>query len=84
MIATAISSFVIFQFRLKAVGKDGIYFSYFMLILPWLIMVVQSVFVIYTKLYFVQPVVILIYVFLIRKEIKKLALPLKNMIKGKK
>ena len=83
-IATAISSFVIFQFRLKAVGKDGIYFSYFMLILPWLIMVVQSVFVIYTKLYFVQPVVILIYVFLIRKEIKKLALPLKNMIKGKK
>ena len=83
-IATAVSSFIIFQFRLRAVGKDGIKMNYLMVVCPWIIMAVQSVFMIYTKLYFVQAIAIIAYCVIIRKDLKGLLIKVKGLLPGKK
>ena len=45
-IATAISSMVIFQMRLKAVGRENIDIDYKRVVFPWVLMTVQSAFMI--------------------------------------
>lgn len=60
-IATAVSSMVIFQIRLKAVGRNNIDIDYMRIVLPWALMTIQSAFMIYTRLYFVQIIVIIIF-----------------------
>ncbi len=84
-IATAISSFVIFQFRLKAVGKEGITINYVKVVAPWVMMAVQSMLMIYTKMYYLQAITILLYCIIIRKDLKELMLKVKIFVfSGKK
>ena len=61
-IATAISSIVIFQMRLNAVGRENIDIDYKRVVFPWALMTVQSVFMIWTKLYFVQIIIVIVFV----------------------
>ena len=72
-IATAVSSFVIFQLRYKAVGREAISCDYKKIVFPWLIMVVQCLLLIYTKLYFMQAVLIALFCLIYRNDLKTMA-----------
>lgn len=68
-IATAISSMVIFQMRLKAVGRENIDIDYKRVVFPWVLMTIQSAFMIWTKLYFVQIIIVIFFVVFHREYI---------------
>lgn len=67
-VATAISSFIIFFFRRRAVG-DGISLN-FKFYLSWIIICIQAICMIYFELYALQIVLIIIFCFIYRTELK--------------
>lgn len=77
-ISTAISSFVIYELRLKAVGEDIKHQNSYKILASWILMVIQSFFMIYTEMYFVQGIIMVVFVVGYRKEL----LEIKSIIKG--
>lgn len=77
-IATAVSSFVIYFCRRKAIGQEVYLRSSFYL--SWVLICVQSFLMIYGNHYFIQLILILTFAFLYRKELKNYFLKILTLL----
>lgn len=71
-IPTTVSSFFIYFFRKLSVGKDITYINRKQMIFSWLLICVQAILAIYTSLYIIQAIIILLLMLMYRYEIKSL------------
>lgn len=82
-IATAISSFFIYLFRKFAVGNDISYVNKNRMLISWIAINVQAILAIYTQLYLVQIILMLVLLMIYKKEIRSLFQFAIQMIKRK-
>ena len=83
-IATALSSYVIYHFRLKAAREDIKIQSYWRVLVSWSLLVVEALLEIYTNLWFVEIVVILVLLVINRKSIIEIVKSFLSLIKKTK
>lgn len=71
-IATAISSFIIYWVRKRAVGNEIKINSYGIVLITWGLLAVQAIFEIYTRFWWAEIVIMLVMLFLNKNGIKEL------------
>lgn len=80
-IATAISSFIIYESRLRAVGDEIYHPSYYKILVSWIILSIQSLLLIYTRLHFLQIFIIVLFAIIYFKDLKDIMIMGKRLIK---
>ena len=80
-IATAISSFVIYYVRKKEVGKKIYIEKYSKVLLLWILLIIESLFEIYSSLYLIEILIFVSIIFLNRDKVKNIIIQIKCILK---
>ena len=83
-IATVIASFIIYQVRRSAVGNDIKIEKYGIIIITWLLLCLQAVVEVYTSLWIVEMVIMVVMLIINIEEIKKVIFMISRLIKKEK
>lgn len=84
VIATAISSFIIYQVRKNAVGSDIKIEKCNMVIITWLLLCLQAVIEIYSSLWIIEIIMVIIILIINIREIKKVFIIIPKLMKKEK
>ncbi len=71
-IATVISSFIIYQVRRIAVGKEIVINNYTSILVTWILLLIQAVMEIYTPFWWAELIIMFLLLFINRKELLKI------------
>ncbi len=79
-IATAISSFVIYYFRKKAVLYDICIENYSVVLFTWILLIIQSIIEIYTSIWWIEIIIIIIILWVNLNYVKRIIMMAKNVL----